>query len=329
MKDFTSVLSDFFPGGRLLLKEPLAKYTSLRLGGPADYFLKVGRGDELQKAVSQAHLYKIPFFILGGGTNVLFKDEGFPGLVIKNEMSDIKLIGLRGESLKDGKAGTAINTVYLEVESGVGVNRLVRYSLDQGLSGLEYFLGQPGTVGGAVWINAHNMVKKRFFGEIVVAATLFNIEKGINKVAQDYFRFGYDKSNLQKTGEIVLSAVCSFRRGNKEKLWKIARETLEYRSRTQPSGYFSAGCIFRNIKKSEAMRLATPQFTLSAGFLIESVGLKGKTIGGASFSPTHANFIVHKGQAKSLDVLKLIDLAREKVFAKYHLRLETEIRIVN
>jgi len=329
MKDFTTILSDSFPGGRLLLKEPLAKYTSLRLGGPADYFLKVKRREELEKAVSQAHLYKIPFFILGGGTNVLFNDEGFPGLVIKNEMSDIKLIGLKGESLKDGKKGTAINTVYLDVDSGVGVNRLVRYSLDQGLSGLEYFLGQPGTVGGAIWINAHNMAKKRFFGDIIVAATLFNLDKGLIKVPHDYFKFGYDKSSVQKTQEIILSAVCSFSRGNKEKLWEIARETLEYRSKTQPAGYFSAGCIFRNIKKSEAIRLATPEFTLSAGFLIESVGLKGKTAGAASISPTHANFIVHKGQAKSSDVLKLINLAREKVFAKYHLRLETEIRIVN
>ncbi|KKS98573.1 MAG: UDP-N-acetylenolpyruvoylglucosamine reductase, UDP-N-acetylmuramate dehydrogenase [Candidatus Gottesmanbacteria bacterium GW2011_GWA2_43_14] len=329
MMTFYDKLKNKFGDGRVLINENLGKYTSLRLGGPADFFLKASQQDDLFVAVGLAVENGVPYFILGGGTNVLFSDKGFRGLVVKNEMAGIRLAGLKGDSLKGGGGESLINTVFLEADSGAGVNRLVRYSLDQGLSGLEFFLGQPGTIGGAIWINAHNIVKKRFFGEQLTSAVVFKPGNGVRKETREYFRFGYDRSVLQKTGEIVLTATFAFKRvSDKESIWATARETMLYRTSTQPKGEFSAGCIFRNIKKSDAVRLATPDYTVSAGFLIDSLGLKGKRIGGATISGRHANFITHTGRATSADVLKLIDLVRQMVNDKFRLKLETEILVI-
>ena len=306
---------------RLLQKEILSKYSSFRLGGPADLFFRARTQNELIRVVQLANKFSIPVFILGGGTNLLISDKGFRGLVIKNETNSIKLIGLRGKVSKVKKA-------FLEIESGVGVNRLVRFSLDQGLSGLEAFLGQPGTVGGAVYINAHNIRESKFFGDYVMGAKLATLSGEVKKVDRNYFKFGYDSSVLQKTKEVLLSVVLQLEVGYKELLWQDAQETMEYRQKTQPQGFFSSGCIFRNIEKSKAMSIPTPQYILSAGFLIDNVGLKGKKVGNAWFSAEHANFIVHKGNTNSASVLELINLAKKKVKEKYGINLHKEIVLV-
>ncbi|MBI4991007.1 UDP-N-acetylmuramate dehydrogenase, partial [Candidatus Gottesmanbacteria bacterium] len=286
---------------RVLINEPLSKYSSFRLGGPADLFFKAKTTGELAQAIKQADSFSIPIFVLGGGTNLLISDKGFRGLVIKNETSGIKLIGVRG-------AATKVKKVFLEVDSGVGVNRLVRFALDQGLSGLEAFLGQPGTVGGAVYINAHNMWKGKFFGDCIVGAKIVTVSGDVKSVEGKYFKFGYDTSCLQKTKEIVLSVILQLETQDKEKLWQEAQKMLVYRQKTQPQGFYSSGCIFRNIEKSDALMIATPQFTCSAGFLLETIGLKGKKIGGAWFSSEHANFIVHRGGVTTSSVIELINL---------------------
>ena len=288
---------------RVLIDEPLANYSSFRLGGPADLMYKASTHIELERSIQAAYSLGIPIFIMGGGTNLLISDQGFKGLVIKNETSRIQLIGVRGGNLLKNKDKITENSkIYLEVDAGIGVNRLVRYTLDQGFSGLEPFLGQPGSIGGAMWINAHNMSMGKYIGNTVYSAKIIELTGKIKKIPKSYFHFSYDFSILQNTSEIVLSVIFELSRGVKEKLWQEAQSVLEYRSQTQPHGVYSSGCTFRNISKSDAIRLATPKYTTSAGYLLESAGLKGKSIGGAMYSSHHTNFIIHKGEAKASDV---------------------------
>lgn len=321
---------------RVIPNEPLSRYSSFKLGGPADLMYKAKTADELVEAVRLAIDHEVPLFILGGGTNLLIADSGFAGLVVKNETAGLRLLGIKGGTTNQNqvrlgqnrKLQTKIHTVYLEADSGVGVNRLVRYTLDQGISGLEPFLGQPGSIGGALWINAHNMKMGRFFGNSVSAVILIDNNGKLKKVPQKYFGFSYDQSELQKTGETVVSAVFELTMGDRDSLWKTAQMVMEYRKDTQPHGVYSSGCTFRNISKSDALRLATPNYTQSVGFLLDSLGLKGKRIGGAMFSPNHANFIIHTGSAKASDVLELINLAKNKVWEKYAVKLKEEIVLV-
>lgn len=307
-------------GRKVAVNEPLSKYSSFRLGGAADLFLKAKTVDELAKAITIAKINKIPVFIMSGGTNLLISDEGFRGLVIKNETDRIRLVGIKGNN--------KIRSVFLEADSGVGVNRLVRYTLEQGLSGLEPFLGQPGSIGGAMWINAHNMRMGKYFGDSVYSATILDERGEMKKVSRSYFNFGYDESILQKTHETVISVVFKLTSRDSESLWKEASSAQEYRSNTQPKGVFSSGCTFRNISQSDAIRLSTPEYTPSAGYILDSLGLKGKAIGGAMFSTEHANFIIHKGQARASDVLELIKLAKKLALTKYNLELKEEIVLV-
>ncbi len=311
---------------RILRDEPMAKYVSFKIGGVADFFFKAKTKNDLINAVTAARKLKLPFFILGGGTNILVGDRGFRGLIIKNETATIKLTGLIGSQNKNKNINyPKVDSVLIEVESGVSINHLVRFTLDQGFSGLEYFLGQPGTVGGAIWINAHNIKMRKFFSDNIYSIQVIKEDNNIDEVFKNNFQFGYDQSAIQKTQIVVLSAKIKLRVGDKNSLWKKAQQVLEYRRLTQPYGVYTAGCTFRNISKSEALRLATPNYTCSAGFLIESVGLKGKNIGSARFSHLHANFIVHNGEAKAIDVLELINLAKIKVKEKYGIELKEEI----
>lgn len=309
---------------RLRQNESLAKYSTFQIGGPAYLFYQATTESELINAVKQGREKKIPVFILGGGTNLLISDSGFAGLVVKNETGSIKMVGLKGNRNKETKS-VQVQEVFLRVDSGVGINRLVRYAIDQGLSGLEYFLGQPGTVGGAVYINAHNMSMGKFFGDVVQSARILDANNKIITVSRDYFKFGYDHSIIQKTADIVLSVVLHLKKAEKAEMWKVAQNVLDRRRKTQPVGYYSSGCIFQNISVSEAHRLATPDYTCSAGYLLESALLKNKYSGKAQFSDTHANFIVHQGQATARDVIKLIDLAKRAVKKKYAVELKEEI----
>jgi len=307
---------------KVQLNEPLDKYSSFHIGGPADIFYRAKTCSDLIKAFTNAKRFKIPVIVISGGTNLLISDNGYRGLLIKNETNNIKLAGFIGG--KKEKT-TEIHTVLLEVESGVSINRLVRFTLDQGLAGLEAFLGQPGSVGGAVWNNAHNMKMGKFFGDKITSAKILQPSGKVVEVTKNYFKFGYDQSIIQKTGDIVLTVRIKLNTGKKDILWKKAQEAFEYRQKTQPTGVFSSGCIFKNIKKSTAVRLATPNYTCSAGFLLDRAGLKGFQIGNAYFSKNHANFIINNGKAKAQDVFNLIKLAKKRIKKDYQVDLEEEI----
>ena len=313
---------------RVFENEPLSKHTYFKIGGPARLFFEAKSLDDLKLVLKSAFEYQIPFVVLGGGANVLVSDKGFDGLVIKNRAAGTKLVGLKGTIDRTGKG---IKNALVWAASGTPMNQLARFTIDQGLEGLEFLLSVPGTVGGGVKINAHFEVEKgEFLGNRLVSATLFNPETGeIESVAQDYFKFSYDYSTIQDTGEIVLDATFRLDAAqDKSALWQKAMEGVKRRNSEQPIGIACSGCTFRNISSEDAIRLSTPNLTTSTGYIIDSLGLKGSKIGGAQVSEHHANFIINNGEATAHDVLELISLIKAKAKDTYGLDLKEEIFLI-
>lgn len=321
-KKLLNILEGKFGNTNVLASEALSKHCTFGIGGNASLYLSVKEYDDLIFVYKEAFKLKVPVFILGGGTNLVISDSGFDGLVIKNSINKIRIIKYGGtvskKNIQKGK-------VLIEISSGTPVNQLVRFTMDENLSGLEAFLGQPGTVGGAMFINAHNMGMGEFFGDTVKGATILTKKGEVKEVAKSYFRFGYDESILQTSGDIVLSVVIGLTGSDKKKIWDKGNEAMDHRKHTQPLGVGSSGCTFRNISKSDALRVGTPNGTTSAGYLIEAVGLKGFQVGGAKFSEKHANFILNTENAKAKDIFSLINIAKKKVKERFQIDLKEEV----
>lgn len=310
--------------GRVRVKELMSVHTTFKIGGPADYYIEIEKVDDLVKAVQTARNLTLPIFIFGGGSNVIIADHGIKGLVIKNNCRTFELMGMSGK-VKNKRVD--VNRALVYAESGVIMNQLVRFTIDQGLGGLEYQLGLPGTVGGAMYMNSNFPKRGVYVGDCVYKATLLSKDGEVKEVDQSYFRFAYDKSSLQETGEIALSIVFRLTKGDKSELWKRGMEALNYRNNTQPKG-LSAGCTFRNISIVEAMRIPTPERITSAGYLIDKAGLKGRRIGDAMISDLHANFILNMGKAKAENVVALVGLMKDEVYKKFGVHLALEVKTI-
>ncbi|OGY18926.1 MAG: UDP-N-acetylenolpyruvoylglucosamine reductase [Candidatus Chisholmbacteria bacterium RIFCSPHIGHO2_12_FULL_49_9] len=303
---------------RLKTDEPLAPYTYFKIGGPADLFFIATSGDELTKAIKAAIKSQVPYVVLGGGSNVLVGDKGFRGLVIKNRADKIKVRKYRGKI--QGKQ-LALTAVKVEAESGVITNHLVRYTIHEGLAGLEYFLGVPGTIGGAIYNNAH--FKNQLIGERVSEVKLINKQGRERTRRGDQMKFAYDYSILQKTGEVVTSVIFQLKGGDSRALWKKAEAFAHLRVQTQPLNFPSSGCMFKNPAREDGY--GRRLLAQSAGWLIDKTGLKGLAVGGAMVSPKHANFIINTGQATAGDVLGLVAKVRTAVNKKFGVALKFEV----
>jgi UDP-N-acetylenolpyruvoylglucosamine reductase len=308
--------------GRIKINEPLSSHTTFKIGGPADIFFEAKTSQELITGIREARKSDVPVIIIGGGSNILVGDKGVRGIVIKNATNSITTKAIKGEM----SHGSIEGTVFVEADSGVSFNRLVRYSIDEGLQGIEMHLGLPGTVGGAVYQNSKWTKPMGSIGEVVHQAQILTPKGEIKVVPSSYFQFGYDYSAIQETKDVVISVLFSFKKDSKERLWHIADTSIGYRKETQPQGVFTAGCIFKNITKSLSITKSLPDFTTSAGFLIDHSGLKGEKIGGAQISTVHANFIINTGGARAADVIQLIDRAKEQVKRQFGIELEEEIQ---
>ncbi len=306
----------------LLKNEPLGRHTTFKIGGPADYFYDAKTVDDFVSAILLGRKLNMPIFILGGGTNVLIGDRGIRGFVIKNGTNTIRIKGMRGE-VKGGTARSGL--VFVEAASGVVFNSFVRFTVEEGLSGIEMHLGLPGTVGGAIFMNSKWTHPPGYVGDAVYQAEILTPENTRVTVPKSYFHFGYDASSIQKTKDIVLHVVFALGADSKDRLWRIANESIQYRRETQPQGVFTAGCAFKNISQAEALSASTPNQTTSAGFLIDHAGLKGTRVGDAEISGIHANFIVNRGRATAADVVQLLELVRLKVQEKFGVILSEEI----
>lgn len=319
-------LKKVFGENRVKQNEPMKSHTTFKIGGLSQYYLEVDRIADIIEAVGLSNKLKIPVFILGGGSNIIVSDKGVRGLVIKNNCRKFDIMRVSGR-MKNYAEGWKIDMdkAMVYAESGALMNQLVRFTIEHGFSGLEYQLGLPGTVGGAIFMNSNFPVKQKYVGDALYKARLLTKEGDAKEVDKSYFRFGYDRSILQDTGEILLSAVFQFEPMDKKVLWERGMEALEYRNKTQPKGV-SAGCTFRNISIADAINIRTPNNITSAGYLIDKSGLKGKGIGDAVISDVHANFILNKGKATAEDVTRLIDLIKSEVKKKFGVELYLEVK---
>jgi UDP-N-acetylmuramate dehydrogenase len=285
--------------------EPLAPYTTYKIGGPADYFVVAHNAEELVSSIQEARRVGLPYFVLGTGANILFGDKGFRGLIIKNEAQDFRFEGDK-----------------LITESGAIVADLIREAAEQGLSGLEHYAGIPSTVGGAVWQNLHFLSPDRqrtvFIEEIFESATVLTEDNHLVSVDKKFFNFGYDYSILHERNLIVIEATFKLVPKAREDILTQAQHNVAWRAEKQPSleTYPSCGSVFKKIE------------SVGAGRLIERVGLKGYRIGDIQSSEKHANFLVNTGHGTAAEVCALIALIQERVKAETGYVLETEISFV-
>ena len=302
---FASAMRASFGDERVKPNVPLAPFTTFKVGGPAEWFLETRSAAEIVTALQIAHAHGIAVTPVGGGSNVLVADAGVRGLVIRTR---------GGEIVKAG-AGR------VRADAAITINGLVRWTILHGCAGLEAWAGTPGTVGGAIFGNAH--FGGRLIGDLVASVRLATRDGRIVDAARGDMAFGYDESRLQGTGEILLSADFLVTPGDPAALRRTARESLAFRKRTQPLETPSAGCIFRNPQRG---RDAVPDgIPWSAGALVDRAGLKGAAIGGARVSPAHGNFIVNDGLATARDIRALIERCRADVRARFGVDLREEI----
>jgi UDP-N-acetylmuramate dehydrogenase len=293
---------------RLKRDEPLAQYTTFRIGGPADLFYDATSTEDLAGAVTAARELGIEYFVLGLGANILVGDKGFRGLIIRNTSRHLKF-------LEDGK---------LWVESGAVMAQLIPQAVERGLSGLEHYVGIPSTVGGAVWQNLHFLSpapereRTMFIAEVFESAELLTHDGKRKTVDRDYMQFGYDTSTLHKQRDIALAVTFQLERGDTGVMHRIMQENLSWRGARHPWLQFhpSAGSIFKKIEG------------VGAGRLVDQCGLKGHRHGGAQISHIHANIMVNLGNATAKDVRELIAIAQKAVKEKFGYELQPEIGFI-
>jgi len=283
----------------LLENVALRDYTTFKIGGAAKYFFIAKKKKDVALALSWAKRHNLPFFILGGGGNTLVGDKGYQGLVIKMELENYRL---------------ERNIVF--VEAGVVLNQLAKIAADDSLSGLEWAVGIPGTVGGAIWGNCGAFGES--ISDTVQEIEIFDVLEGKMKVLKKKdCKFNYRTSIFKKKKNfIILSAKLKLKKEDKNKIEEKIEKNLEYRKKTQPS-LPSAGSVFKNPKGFFAAKL------------IAECGLKGKRIGKAKISEQHANFILNLGKASANDIKKLIKLVKQKVKDRFGITLEEEICYLN
>jgi UDP-N-acetylmuramate dehydrogenase len=273
--------------------KPLSELSTFGIGGPALFFTEVQKIEELQEILKDCFVKKLPFFVVGKGSNCLFDDRGFNGLVIHNKIGFYHF-----------------DWPIIHVGAGYSFSLLGTQSARKGWSGLEFASGIPGSVGGAVYMNAGASGTET--SESLIEVSFVDEMGELEVLTRDQISFSYRFSTFQNRKGVIASAkflLHPFEEARKKQLGII-----DYRTRTQPYSDLSAGCVFRNPESH------------SAGALIQQCGLKGKRIGGAEVSTMHANFIVNKGGATCKDVLELADDVKKRVREKTGIDLEMEIR---
>lgn len=291
--------------------EPLAPYTTFRIGGPADLFFESTSADALANAVLAARQAGVPYFVLGLGANVLIGDRGFRGLVIRNTAA-------RREFRESG------DSCALWSESGATIKSLIQESVAKGWSGLEHYVGIPSTVGGAIWQNLHFLSpapereRTMFIAEVFESCDILSEENERKTVGPDYVKFGYDDSVFHHRHDVVVAATFDLTRADPAVLQRIMQENLSWRGAKHPwlDWHPSAGSIFKKIEG------------VGAGRLVDQCGLKGFRHGGAQISHLHANIMVNLGGATAKDVRELIDIAQHTVERECGVHLEPEIGFI-
>jgi UDP-N-acetylmuramate dehydrogenase len=284
--------------GRVLFDAPMRQFTSMRVGGPADSLFFPKDEDDLKKLIRYARKKNIPFFILGKGTNLVVRDQGVRGWVI---------------SLTQGMKKVQLEADVVEAEAGLPLQRLVQFTIQKGLTGLEPFFGIPGTVGGGLAMNAGAWGVE--LKDVVLSITLMKEDGEVVERPRQRLKFSYRRLSLPPSW-VILKGRFQLKKGKKEEILERVKSYSEMRKRTQPLDYSSAGSIFRNPKEGPA------------GRWIEDSGLKGFRMGQAMISDKHANFIINLGKATAQEVIDLMEMVERKIYEERGISLEREVKVV-
>lgn len=288
--------------GKVKQAEPLKNHTTFRIGGPARFFIEPSDPQDLKLLLGFAKKYNLPVFIIGSGSNLLVNDKGINGVVIRLGAPYFNRLSCKGS--------------YLNAGSGVPLGKVIFFAREHGLSGAEFLAGIPGTVGGALAMNAGTVSRKtgaRSIQDLVKEVTVMDYSGNIMTLQKKDIKFGYRKSSLSKY--IILGANIKLAKADRGKITQRIKEYMGYRKSSQDLSRPSAGCVFKNPAGD------------SAGRLIDLCGLKGKRVGCACVSLKHANFILNLGRGRAADVIKLMKFVSRKVSAKFNISLTPEIRI--
>lgn len=301
MTDFEKQLQEVIDKKNILKNEPMSKHTSFKIGGNADYFLIVNSIEELKDVLDLAKKYKIKTTIIGNGTNLLVKDAGIRGIVIK--------LNLKGFKLKRNS-----NEILITAESGLSLASLSSIALKEEIEGLEFLSGIPGTIGGALRMNAGAYGKE--MKDIVVKTRYITYDGKIKNLNLEQHEFEYRNSIFSKLEGIILDTTIKAKVGKKEEISEKIKEYAESRKKSQPLEYPNAGSTFKRVSDVPTAKL------------IDECGLKGFSIGDAEVSTKHAGFLINKGKATAKDMLKLADYVKKVVKEKYNQDIELEILVL-
>jgi UDP-N-acetylmuramate dehydrogenase len=296
---------------RVRFGEPLAPYTTFKIGGPADLFYETDTAEDLAAAVLAARRHGLPYFLLGLGANVLIADKGFRGLVIRNTA--------RHHEFRESG-----DTCRLWTESGATVKELIQDAVPRGWSGLEHYVGIPSTVGGAIWQNLHFLSpapereRTMFIAEVFESCEILSAEGERKTVGPDYVKFAYDDSIFHHRADVVLAATFKLTKADPNVLQRVMQENLSWRGSKHPwlEWHPSAGSIFKKIEG------------IGAGRLVDQLGMKGFRVGDAQISHMHANIMINLGHATAADVRTLISTAQSRVKEKFGHELHSEIGFI-
>lgn len=290
-------LCDLLGEDKVLIDEPMSRHTTFRVGGPADYFVIPEGPEEIKEVITLLKREDIPYYILGNGSNLLVGDKGYRGVIIQM-YKNLNRIDTKGSQIY-AQAGALLSKIAAEAQA-------------QSLTGFEFASGIPGTMGGAVMMNAG-----AYGGEmshVLVNATILTQEGVIKTLTLDELELGYRTSIIARNGYVVLEAVISLEPGNPEEIHARMEELKEKRVTKQPLEYASAGSTF---KRPEGY---------FAGKLIEDAGLRGFRVGNAQVSAKHCGFVINRGGATAAEIVALMDYVADKVEAVSGVRLKPEVK---
>jgi UDP-N-acetylmuramate dehydrogenase len=301
-KEILNNLEKIISKEKIKQNEPMKEHTSLKIGGPAEIFVRVSSVEELKEILKLCKTNKIPLTIVGNGSNILVLDKGIKGIVIKTNLKEIKIKNKENENIE------------ITVDDGVQLGFLAQKLLKEEITGFEELSGIPGTIGGAIVMNAGAHGKE--MKDIVTEITAIDYSGNIHIFTNEQAKFEY-RNSIFSTGEyIILQVKLLLKKGNKEEIKLKMNEYAQYRKEKQPIEYPSAGSTFKR---------GTDFVTAK---LIDDAGLKGYSIGGAKVSEKHAGFVINTGNATAKDIIELVKYVQDKVYEKFGKKIELEIKIL-
>lgn len=301
MEDIYKNLLEVVDRKNILRDEPMKKHTSFKIGGNAEFFIRINSVEELKDVLQIASKNKINVTVVGNGTNLLVRDGGIKGFVIKLE-------------LKDFKIKKSLNNILVTVESGMSLSTLSNISIKEEIEGLEFLCGIPGTVGGAVRMNAGAHGKE--MKDVVIKTRYMTFDGKIKTLNLEDHKFSYRNSIFSKLNVIILDTTFKLKRGQKENIENTIKEYLSFRKEHQPLEYPNAGSTFKRVDNYITAKL------------IDDCGLKGYRIGDAEVSQKHAGFIINRGNATADDVIKLTEFVKKEIKSKYNIDIELELIVL-